>query len=1007
MVARNTMRFPLGAGIDRKSDSKHVPAPKCELLQNVELRSNGKIRKRRALKTAADGSAGDVATLVGGNQRLLVNADSTCGEVIRAQGSTYDAPSLISPVTSAGIVVSRKSREYRYGSCAAFDGKLGVVTHEPDPTGAFNGASVAMEVDPDTFALDTPGYPDDRPITSSPDQTNVRVRAVADHGFLVLWWNDDGNKIQAQLYVDGAFQGSATTLASTASDIYDAIVDSTGDVLYLVYDDGSNRAFESFDITGTGSSITITTTGNSNVNGASPTAVTIALDEANSRVIMPAVIGGAAVSVAMDLDYTNGVTTTMTTVSGAGRMTAVHLSGTSRVAVYHNGAGGVVQQDVPTGVSSTPGTAKYMYGVSLAHEVVEHSLHGNNVVFVGLFQSSTFESYSVTVMAVPLDADNYPVPIAQYLYGTAAQPATTGANTISAVAAITTDTGTRFFWAASVATELRSQGTGLDSNHSLGVLSFDLSAATAYNHAHGHSAMMVAGGIPAAIVGNPVMVAGFLASPDVESVTAVNGGNIPDGTYNVAIVWELLDQHGRIWQSRPSTTETVTTSGTDSSIEFVVNTPVVPKQTEELGPTVTMAIYLTDTLGTGVKYRGSEYSGNDVADFHDSATITVTETSSAFTADLTTREVLYTDTGELEHYPPPPCSTIVKHKNRFAAVHSESGDIWFSFEFVEGQGIFWNPQLVVKVDDPSDKPTALVSTDSALMVLSKNRMGYIYGDGPNNQGLGQPFSNVQFLPDADVGAIGQKAVLKLPMGALFCDGDKGFHVVPYGGAQPQYVGRDLDGAPTETIVGMAHLPDRHEARVVYYDAEAISDTVDASWHTWHYDSGDWSHGLATGYTASNRYALADGNEFLIDGAGEKTTNGYDATSTYVVMRIRTGWIVLEEASRVQGQFRLWNIYCLSESVDGHDLNVDIYYDYDLTGTATNLDVAARAPGDDRLRVWPGRQLIEAFKLDIFDASAGGGSSTGEGPELSDIEIHFGVYPAIKPRVAPGDVAAGS
>lgn len=1024
MPARHATRLPLGAGMDTKSDERHIGLPQVHVLKNVDLRTDGAINKRRALKSTTNSGAGDVATLVGGNRRVLINADATHGSVARINGSTYDSPTPICPVTSSRIAYSRKGSAYTRGMCAVYDGKLALLALEGQ-------TPVVGEVDPDTATLTTPGYPADRPATPPADSANHRILSVADHGFLVVWGEANGppDDIKAQLYINGAYQGSPTTLVSgdlrniTGPSLpgkFDAVVDATGDVLYLAYQTNAlGTKVLSFDITGTGATITITATGNSQtVATAGAEGIAITLDTDNSEVaLVTAETGGNVVFHHCPVSLTIAITSVglagLVATSAFDCNVAIVYLGSGDCAVYYNDVsaapGGynrqkVVQRRVNT-QSSPSANVHEMHGCMLIHAPVAHTVHGNQMVFFGVvrgFEDST-ETMYVTVASVPGDSDNYPTPVAAYQYETAASGQTVDSaytqHGLSPGAKLSTATGTRIFWAAPIRTEVRSGPyTALASNLSMGLHSFDLSAGSMFNHAHAHETMLVAGGAQMGVVGNPAFVAGHLGSPDLLSAAAVSGAGVADGDYHVRAVYEFLDQAGRLWQSRPSVVGEMTAGGGNNQLEIKVATPIVANVDARLGAPVQVALYLTTVGGTSVHYRHSAYSLTP-SGWLDALSVDTTITNVAGLSDNT---VLYTDTQELEHYPPPPCVAIVKHKNRFAAIHAETGDIWLSLEFQPGEGIAWNPAVRVINDDPADIPVALVSTDSALMVLYKNRIGHIYGDGPNKQGVGQPFSTVQFLPDSDVGAISQRVVAKLPAGVFFCDGDKGWHIMPYGGGAPQYVGRDMDGAPTQTIIGTAHLPDRHEVRVAFYTAESVAGES-ASWLTYHYDKGQWSLGEATDHDTANLYALADGNEFLINGVGEDTSAGYDGTSTYVEMRLKTGWIVLPDAVRKQGLMRLWKAYLFAVTVDDHDLKVQVYYNYDESSGFDTFEQLARpatgSSASEYIRIDPSRQLVEAVKFEIWDEPSGG-TTTGEGTGLSDFELHYGIYPASKPRRGP-------
>ena len=101
-------------------------------------------------------------------------------------------------------------------------------------------------------------------------------------------------------------QGAPTTLVATdlptvtssTPGIFDAVVDATGDVLFLAYQrtGGAGIKIVSFDITGTGASITITATGDSITSVHDPDqGISIVLDTVAGEVAVLASTGGANV----------------------------------------------------------------------------------------------------------------------------------------------------------------------------------------------------------------------------------------------------------------------------------------------------------------------------------------------------------------------------------------------------------------------------------------------------------------------------------------------------------------------------------------------------------------------------------------------------------------------------------------------------------------------------------------------------------------------------------------
>lgn len=1015
MPARQVARFPLLGGMDTKSDEKHVPIPKLEIAKNVDLSTPGAIVKRRALATTGGGAVG---TLVGGGRRIEIEDVNpqlaTPGNGVRSMapnGSDMVSGFGGCPATSSRVIAAQKIAEMQAIDVAEYGGDIYCAVAVYKPAGTYDIECVQIDAVTGERLNATNSIFSGVPVTTT--NLNMRIVAIPGHGVMVCYEDPASNDTEGRLYYDGEWRSTFTLWTGTTSgQPFDVCVDSTGDRLFLAVVDGASVYMRGYDITGTGYFITLTQFGQQSQGYTNITAISCALDEAGGWVTS---VFSRSTPEIRALVYPD----TVVSVDGA------QLSTATPVGTYDNLAVVVTANSKATAIwgeldpadahpklvvksfslhtttSAVIDDTHEMYACGLIHRPV---LIGTFIYFGIVRPTNELETQYVTLAFSPHHVNSRPWPVASYNWGTAIPAADIQAGMMSHAVAAATPTGIRYWWGAPVRNELRADDSGVvHSNLSAALNSWDMSAEALHSHAAAHDALLVAGGIPTALVGDYAVATGFVQPPEVIAVAgAVAGGGMAAGTtHTVKVVYEFMDGRGRIWQSAPSSPENVTLGGGDDAITVEVLTPVTEYPASLGGRGITsmqVGVYMTTNGGT-LYYRSSPYVGtgtnaNVCFQTVESVTVTVTDAD----ATIETQEILYTDAGLLRHDPPPPCVAVVEHKQRFAAIHAETGDIWLTQLFARGEGVHWSQVLVVSNPDPADMPTALASTDAALVVFYRNRIGFIYGEGPNNQGGGQPFTPIQFLPDADVGAISQKTLAKIPMGIFFCDGDKGWHVLPYGGGVAQYVGVDMDGSPTEVIVGTAHLPDRQEVRAVFYDADTYAGEA-ACWVTWHYATGQWSIGYADDHTAANAYALADGNEFIIDGVGEDTTAGYDASATYVEMRVRTGWITMQEASRKQGLHRLWQLYLMAEPLDEHDLSAILYYDYDGAAGGTGLSLPARDVGDvEGVRIDPGKQLIEAFKLDIVDEETAG-TSTGEGYRLTDLEIHFGLYPGVKPRRA--------
>lgn len=142
-------------------------------------------------------------------------------------------------------------------------------------------------------------------------------------------------------------------------------------------------------------------------------------------------------------------------------------------------------------------------------------------------------------------------------------------------------------------------------------------------------------------------------------------------------------------------------------------------------------------------------------------TITVTDEF-----DNSALELIYNDSGELDNDPPyGGCSTLAVHKDRLWVGGGDEADLLlYSKERVSGRPAEFAIGQEVRL--AGQEVVALASLDDALVVLCRNGVYAIYGDGPN--ATGDPASGFfQVVPiSTSVGCV-SPAVAVIPKGVVF------------------------------------------------------------------------------------------------------------------------------------------------------------------------------------------------------------------------------------------------
>ena len=119
----------------------------------------------------------------------------------------------------------------------------------------------------------------------------------------------------------------------------------------------------------------------------------------------------------------------------------------------------------------------------------------------------------------------------------------------------------------------------------------------------------------------------------------------------------------------------------------------------------------------------------------------------------------------------------------------------------------------------------------------------------------------------------------------------------------------------------------------------------------------------------------------------KEDSSYKIGSTYMPMKVKTGWISFNE---IQGFGRVYRFSLLGESRDKHVLTVKVYYDYDDSASVDTYTFTTSSATDAKLqfRGHLSKQKCESIKFEIYDAD--NSASTGDGFALDHIALEVGI-----------------
>ena len=452
--------------------------------------------------------------------------------------------------------------------------------------------------------------------------------------------------------------------------------------------------------------------------------------------------------------------------------------------------------------------------------------------------------------------------------------------------------------------------------------------------------------------------------------SAVSSGGALDASavYKYKVVFEKEDSQGNLYQSEPSEPATVTTTGSNLTATVTVNLI----SDYMFGGTYRVALYRTEGGGS-LYHKVQTQPGNRT---NESVTFTDVVTDAACLAGA----FLYTDTNELVNTRCPASFYVESHRNRLFVI-SEDNRIFFSKEYEEGVGVSFTDTFFVPLDGlDDDKPTALGSAGGTLFLFRENSIWSLGGDGPSKTGVGSYYTPE--LVSNSTGALKGSPTIFTDAG-LFFQSKKGIHVVG-----PQ--GVSYVGAQVEDVLG--------GSRIIQMIQDQSTSTIrfitDTHVIAYNYEFGQWAD--YTFSTLSSNKIIgggnADGEIYLATNNAEVwKDSGYKLDTTYLVMKVKTGWISL---NGIQGFGRAYRFAILGKSKDKHVLTVKVYYDYDDSASVDTYGFTTSSATDAVLqfRAHLSKQKCQAVKFEIYDAD--NSATTGDGFVIEQITIEVGTKKGI-------------
>jgi len=503
---------------------------------------------------------------------------------------------------------------------------------------------------------------------------------------------------------------------------------------------------------------------------------------------------------------------------------------------------------------------------------------------------------------------------------------------------------------------------------------------------------------------------------DFGATWSATGGSMvakPDGSTNTnayfyQVTYEWTDGKGNLHRSSPSLPLAVTTSGSGSSGSVVLNIPTLRFTAKT---SVRIVIYRWSVAQQSFYQVTSQTSPL----LNDTTLADVSYTDTLADASIIGNQLIYTTGGVVENIGAPAFDSITLYRSRLFGIDSEDKNLlWYSKQVIEATPVEMSDLFTIYIaptqgSQGSTGPmTALAAMDDKLIIFKANAIYYITGNGPDNTGANNDFSEPVFITST-VGCSDQQSIVLSQNGLMF-QSNKGMWLLGRD-LSTQYIGAPVEGFNQYVANSASTIPGTNQVRFGMSNGSMLM---------YDYYYGQWGEFEGAPSISGTIY---QGLQTILDQYGnitQETPGTYLDGSRPVLISFVTGWF---NTAGLRGFERFYEFNFLGTYLSPHKLAIQVAYDY---GNPSHQSIYspnnfAPAYGDESIygggQSYGGPSNIESFRIfakvqkcnafqisvsEIYDPSLG--VAAGAGLSLSGINIVMGIKKMWSPT--PGKVSVG-
>jgi hypothetical protein len=495
---------------------------------------------------------------------------------------------------------------------------------------------------------------------------------------------------------------------------------------------------------------------------------------------------------------------------------------------------------------------------------------------------------------------------------------------------------------------------------------------------------------------------GFNVWPDsLGFSTSTTGGSLTAQIYNYQVTYEWADNQGNVHRSAPSVPLVVDihTSGTSTN-SITLYVPTL-RLTYKIASPVKIVIYRWSTA------QEIFYQTTSILQpiLNNTTVDSITYVDVNADSSILGNNIIYTTGGVVEQIPAPATNVTTLYKTRLFLVDAEDPNLlWYSKQVIENVPVEMSDLFTIYVPPTASAGvatggnTAISVLDDKLIMFKQNAIAYLTGEGPDNTGANNDYSDAFYITST-LGCTNQRSIVFMPNGLMFQAADgQGIWLLGRD-LITQYVGAPVESFNSFNVLSAVAIPGTTQVRFnLSSGVTLLYDYYYQQWGSFQGVAGISSTIFQTLHTQVDAYGRAF----------QETPGLYLDGSSPVLMSFTTSWMDL---TGLQGYQRFYFLYMLGRYLTPFKLNVGLAYDFEESSfQQTTLIVPSNDPplywGSDsvwggsspwggnantfKARLFPQKQKCESFQIsvqEVYDPSFG--VAAGAGLTLSGFNLVIG------------------